>query len=104
MTDGSFYPADIVLANADLPYVYDELLPHGREANHIKKLGYTCSALVFHWGMDAVLPGLAKEGITDFEKHIKFEKVYNPVTWQNPPGKWRPAGFDFSQACSREDN
>jgi phytoene desaturase len=180
MADGTFFPVDVVLANADLPYVYDELLPAGHEAKRIGKLGYTCSAVVFHWGMDTVLPGLeqhnvyvsdnykenieavftgngiaqepsfyihsparadkssapegqdsisvivpvghigqgkgeegkrgrgeegigagfdwdkvkedarksvldrlAKEGLKDFEKHIKFEKVYNPVTWQN---------------------
>ncbi|MBP6872869.1 MAG: phytoene desaturase [Bacteroidales bacterium] len=177
LADGTFYEADIVLANADLPYVYQELLPSGPQANRIKKLGYTCSAIVFHWGMDTVLPGieqhnvyvsdnyrdnieevfngsgfapepsfylhsparadksaapeghdsisvivpvghmgngkfgdlkigglgdlgidwevkkeearaavlkrLASEGFADFEKHIKFEKVYNPVIWKN---------------------
>jgi len=180
MADGTFFPSDIVLANADLPYVYQELLPHGNEVRRINKLGYTCSALVFHWGMDTVMPGLeqhnvyvsdnyrenieevfggsgiapepsfyihsparadqtvapeghdsisvivpvghlgqkgmetwkrgsgveadygsvdwerikadarksvldrlAKEGMNNFESNIKFEKVYNPVTWQN---------------------
>jgi phytoene desaturase len=164
LTDGTFFPADIVLANADLPYVYEELLPPGPTLRRVKKLGYTCSAIVFHWGMDRVMPGieqhnvyvsndyrdnieavftgngiarepsfyihsparadrsaapegedsisvivpvghlghggadwekvrddsrasvlkrLADEGMPDFEKHIKFEKVYQPVTWQN---------------------
>lgn len=165
LSDDSFLPADIVLANADLPYVYQELLPGGRALRRIRRLGYTCSALVFHWGMDTVLPGLeqhniyvsdnyrdnigevfegsgiapepsfyvhspargdktaapegldsvsvivpvghlqdgreydwekvrldarksvfqrlAQEGLPDVEKHIRFEKVYNPPIWQN---------------------
>jgi len=184
------YDADIVLANADLPYVYEEFLPHGPETSRINKLGYTCSALVFHWGMDTVLPGLeqhnvyvsnnyrenleevfdgsgiapepsfyihsparadvsvapeghdsisvivpvghlgqgggeagrhggleaggpggvdwervkadarasvldrlAKDGLGDVESHIKFEKVYNPVTWQNMFNLSRGATF-----------
>jgi phytoene dehydrogenase-like protein len=31
----------------------------------------------------SVLARLTKEGIPDVEKHIKFEKVYNPPIWQN---------------------
>jgi phytoene desaturase len=165
LSDDSFLPTDIILANADLPYVYQELLPGERPLERLRRLAYTCSALVFHWGMDSVLPGLeqhniyvsdnyrenitevfdgsgiapepsfyvhspargdktaapegqdsisvivpvghlrdgrdydwekvrldarelvlkrlAMEGLPDVEKHIKFEKVYNPPIWQN---------------------
>jgi phytoene desaturase len=190
LSDGTFFPSDIVLANADLPYIYEELLPQGATSRRVKKLGYTCSAIVFHWGMDTVIPGieqhniyvsndyrdnieavfsgsgiaqepsfyihsparadksaapegedsisvivpvgnlgqgsvgswrhggmgagkqgsvdwdrvraearqsvlkrLAREGMPDFEKHIKFEKVYNPVTWQNMFNLSRGATF-----------
>ena len=31
----------------------------------------------------SVLARLAREGIPDVEKHIKFEKIYNPQIWQN---------------------
>lgn len=63
LSDGTFYKADVVLANADLPYVYDELLPPSGAAKRIGKLGYTCSAVVFHWGMDMVLPGLEQHNV-----------------------------------------
>ncbi len=63
LSDDSFLQADIVLANADLPYVYRELLPPGRALRRIQRLGYTCSALVFHWGMDTLLPGLEQHNI-----------------------------------------
>ena len=175
LADGTYFPADIVLANADLPYVYEELLPPGPMLKRVKKLGHTCSAIVFHWGMDCVLPGieqhnvyvsndyrenieavftgsgiahepsfylhsparadqsaapqgedsisvivpvghlkdgedidwekvkldarrsvitrLAAEGMEDFERHIKFEKVYQPFTWQNMFNLSRAATF-----------
>ena len=32
---------------------------------------------------DAVLERLKKEGLTDIEKHIKFEICYTPRTWEN---------------------
>jgi phytoene desaturase len=175
LNDGTFHPADVVIANADLPYVYQELLPQGNAFRRIRQLGYTCSAMIFHWGMDTVLPGIeqhniyvspdfkdnieavfkangvpaepnfyvhsparadksaapegedsisvivpvghlkdgenpdweqirtkireqilsrmAREGFPDLEKHIKFEKVYTPVTWQNMFSLSRGATF-----------
>ena len=165
LKDGSFHTANIVIANADLPYVYQELLPESSYIKKLNKLKYTCSALVFHWGINTNIQGveqhnvfvsgdykaniegvfkgknekyepsfylhspvktditaapegqdsisvivpvdnihegvdynwdeirsfsrksvfdrLAKEGIPDFEKHIKFEKVYTPVSWES---------------------
>jgi len=52
--DGSEIEADIVIANADLPYVYRQLLPDRRKSNHIDKLKFSCSAICFHWGLDKV--------------------------------------------------
>ncbi len=61
--NGSFTEADIVVANADLPYVYRELLPPSRAARHLEKKRYSCSALVFHWGVSKVYPQLAHHNI-----------------------------------------
>jgi phytoene dehydrogenase-like protein len=41
----------------------------------------------------SVLARLEKEGIRDVEKHIKFEKVYNPVIWKNMFNLSRGATF-----------
>jgi len=62
--DGSIENADLVIANADLPYVYDKLLPEQRTANKIKKLDYTCSAFIFHFAMNKTYP--------EFEQHNVF--------------------------------
>jgi phytoene desaturase len=52
--DGEEVNADIIIANADLPYVYRELLPDKNKSRDISRMKYSCSAFVFHWGMDKV--------------------------------------------------
>jgi phytoene desaturase len=43
--------ADIVIANADLPYVYGNLLPDRAAAERMQGLKYTSSTLMFYWGL-----------------------------------------------------
>jgi len=57
--DGTSAGADIIIANADLPYVYRELLPPGRKSRRINRMKYSCSALVLHWGLDRQYPQLS---------------------------------------------
>lgn len=54
LEDGTMIHADLVIANADLPYVYKDLLPDRSDADKLKKRKYSCSAIVFHWGLDKV--------------------------------------------------
>lgn len=54
LEDGTMINADLVIANADLPYVYKDLLPDRTVAEKLKKRKYSCSAIVFHWGLDKV--------------------------------------------------
>jgi phytoene desaturase len=56
--DGSEAGADVIIANADLPYVYRELLPRGRKSARLDRMKYSCSALVLHWGLDKQYPQL----------------------------------------------
>jgi phytoene desaturase len=58
LQDGNEIKADIIVANADLPYVYRNLLPDKRRSIHLDKLKYSCSAICFHWGLDKVYPRL----------------------------------------------
>jgi phytoene desaturase len=48
---GERLPADIVIANADLPYAYGFLLPSDPAAARIERLRHTSSALMFYWGV-----------------------------------------------------
>jgi phytoene desaturase len=61
--DGEVVQADLIVANADLPYVYRELLPRNRRSQKLDKLKYSCSAMVFHWGLDKVYPQLAHHNV-----------------------------------------
>jgi phytoene desaturase len=56
--DGSEAHPGLVVANADLPYVYRELLPDRRLSRRIERKQFSCAALVFHWGLDKVYPEL----------------------------------------------
>ncbi len=55
-SDGSEAKADVIVANADLPYVYRELLPSGCKSRRIERMKYSCSALMLHWALDKQYP------------------------------------------------
>ena len=52
LADGSHLTADGVLANADLPYVYEHLLPEDPSAAGLGRKRYSCSTVSFFWGLD----------------------------------------------------
>lgn len=49
---GRFMAADAVLANADLPYVYNDLLPRERLSDQLTHKRFSCSVISFFWGVD----------------------------------------------------
>ena len=51
LEDGSSMKADLVVANADLPYVYSDLLLDDGMAAKLRSKKYTSSALMFYWGV-----------------------------------------------------
>jgi phytoene desaturase len=52
LKNGQHLIADIVIANADLTYVYRSLLPDRSQSAKIEKKVYTCSSFMFYWGVD----------------------------------------------------
>ncbi len=52
IVDGKLLEADAVLANADLPYVYQNLLPQEGQAEKLARKRYSCSVISFFWGVD----------------------------------------------------
>ena len=63
LEDGSEIKADIIVANADLPYVYRSLLPDRAKSNRLDNMKYSCSAICFHWGLDKVYPQLGHHSV-----------------------------------------
>jgi phytoene desaturase len=69
LENGSFHAADLIVSNADLPYVYTDLLPPSRKARSFKRKKYSCSAIVFHWGVDRVYPQLGQHTVFVSKRH-----------------------------------
>ncbi|MFN8210554.1 MAG: phytoene desaturase family protein [Bacteroidales bacterium] len=63
LSTGEILDADIIVANADLPYVYKNLLPDRRMARRFDSKKYSCSAMVFHWGLDKKFPQFAHHNV-----------------------------------------
>jgi phytoene desaturase len=61
--DGSEVKADIIVANADLPYVYRRLLPDRGKSRRLDRKKYSCSAICFHWGLDKIYPQLGHHSV-----------------------------------------
>jgi phytoene desaturase len=56
LADGARVPADLILANADLPYVYETLL--GQKYPRIDRFDFSCSAFLMYLGLDRPYPAL----------------------------------------------
>jgi phytoene desaturase len=63
LEDGSEIKADVIVANADLPYVYRKLLPDKRKSGRLDRMKYSCSAICYHWGLDKIYPQLGHHSV-----------------------------------------
>jgi phytoene desaturase len=75
--DGRKIAADLVVANADLPYVYQHLLPDDGSAARLEGKRYSCSAMMFCWGVNKQYPQLHPHHLF-FAKNIRED--YRVVT------------------------
>jgi phytoene desaturase len=106
MADGSRLEADVVLANADLPYVYRALLPDDGTAGRLEHKTYSCSTVTFLWGLDRVLPQLPAHSLflsddyrENFDAILKRKTIAaNPSVYVHAPARFdpgmAPAGHD----------
>ena len=79
LEDGREFYADIFVGNADLPYIYDQLLPDRAEAKKLinDKL-YTCSTIMFYWGVDKEYPQIAHHNIfLGGDYKASFDQIFN---------------------------
>jgi phytoene desaturase len=63
LEDGTEINAYVIVANADLPYVYRNLLPDRRKSGRIDRMKYSCSAISYHWALDKVYPQLGHHSV-----------------------------------------
>ena len=107
LKDGSYHEADIIIANADLPYVYNNLLPPSRMARRISNKKYTCSAVAFHWGIDTVFPGLEQHNVFVSDSHKEnFDAIFKHKSVPEEPTIYvhSPVRCDPSAAPAGEDS
>ncbi len=107
LKDGSFHPADLLVANADLPYVYRELLPPGRRSKRLDRKKYSCAAIVFHWGVDKVYPQLGQHTVFVSDKHKESCKtIFQDNGFAEEPSIYihSPVRSDLSAAPDKQDS
>ena len=104
--DGTIIRSDLMIANADLPYVYSKLLPENRMSARLKKKEYSCSAIVFHWGINKVYPQLDHHSIFLNDPYKQgMEKIFNEKSLSSHPSFYihAPVRSDKSAAPENQD-
>jgi phytoene desaturase len=99
LVDGQLLEASAVLANADLPYVYQNLLPPNGEARKLARKRYSCSVISFFWGVDQpyrALPPhtlfLADDYRENFDSIIRnLDLPANPSLYVHAPARLDPS-------------
>ncbi|HEY1389947.1 MAG TPA: phytoene desaturase family protein [Ktedonobacterales bacterium] len=98
LADGRRLEADVIVANADLPYVYEYLLPHDTVAEQLARKRFSCSAISFFWGVDKTYPALEPHTLFLADKYREnFESIShlrelprNPSLYVHAPARLDP--------------
>ncbi len=86
LADGSRLTADIIVANADLPYVYKHLLPANHTSQQLDDKKYTCSAITFYWGMDKTFPEFDTHNVfLAGDYRASFDRIFKDNTLPDVP-------------------
>jgi phytoene desaturase len=106
LATGQRLEADAILANADLPYVYESLLPDEKLAETIAHKRFSCSVISFFWGVDKPYSSLGPHTLflaDDFKGN--FESItHNQPLPENPCLYIHaPARLDASMAPAGQD-
>ena len=106
LSDGRQIHADVVLANADLPYVYKDLLPQDGEAKRLERKRFSCSVISFFWGVDKPYQQLPPHTLFLAEDYRdNFKSIINKLSLPSNPSLYvhAPARLDPSMAPEGHD-
>jgi phytoene desaturase len=106
LADGTQLEADVVLANADLPYVYQHLLPQDGMARKLSRKHYSCSAISFFWGVDKKYAALGPHTLFLADDYrANFERIDRDLGLPANPNLYvhAPARLDPSMAPPGQD-
>ena len=99
LADGQRLEADAILANADLPYVYNDLLPDADLAKPLTRKRFSCSVISFFWGLDKTYEKLPPHTLflaDDYRENFKsiiqdLGLPDNPCLYIHAPARLDPA-------------
>lgn len=99
LRDSRHIKCDVLLANADLPYVYRYLLPHDPESERLAHKRFSCSVVSFFWGVDKSYEQLnphtlflANDYHENFESIIRdLDLPANPCLYVHAPARLDPS-------------
>jgi phytoene desaturase len=106
LTDGTRLEADVVLANADLPYVYQNLLPQDGRTKALLRKQFSCSVISFFWGVDKTYEGLGPHTLFLADDYRgNFESIIRDLSLPANPSLYvhAPARLDPSMAPAGQD-
>lgn len=99
LADGQRLESDALLANADLPYVYNDLLPQDGLAEPLTRRRFSCSVISFFWGLDKTYETLGPHTLflaDDYREN--FEPIIrdlglpaNPSLYVHAPARLDPS-------------
>jgi phytoene desaturase len=106
LEDGKILTADLFVGNADLPYIYQKLLPASNEAKKLDQKKYTSSAIMFYWGVDKRYPQIGHHNIFlagDYK--TSFDNIFTDHTLPSEPSFYihAPARTDPDAAPAGQD-
>ncbi len=86
LEDGRYLNADAVVANADLPYVYQNLLPPNGTSKQMQRKRYSCSVISFFWGVDKPYPQLPAHTLFLADDYRgNFDSIIDDLTLPQSP-------------------
>jgi phytoene desaturase len=106
LADGHRLEADAILANADLPYVYRDLLPRDGLADQLARKRFSCSVISFFWGVDKPYEMLEPHTLFLADNYREnFESITRDLTLPENPSLYvhAPARLDPSMSPAGED-
>ena len=99
LRDAHHLRAEAVLANADLPYVYKDLLPPDGAAERLERKRFSCSVVSFFWGVDRPYENLPPHTLflrddyrANFDSIIRdLDLPANPCLYIHAPARLDPS-------------
>ncbi|KAA3647767.1 MAG: phytoene desaturase [Chloroflexi bacterium] len=104
--DGSRLDADVVLANADLSYVHQKLLPQNGDGNRMARKRHSCSVISFFWGVDKRYEELPPHTLFLADNYREnFDSIIDDLGLPDNPSLYvhAPARLDASMAPEGQD-